>query len=123
MGEFEKGQNEDKFGQTEKGDKSAFQQLGDDKGEGGEQDIGTDSTSTAQAKPDELAGAEGGQDYGKQQGGQDFGKQQGGQSLGQDKQQQQQQQQQGETFGQDKQQRGEDDLGGKFQQGDEDSKR
>lgn len=88
MGEFEKGQNEDKFGQSEKTDKSAFQQLGDDKGEGGQQDIKTDSISAAQAKPDALAGAETGQDYDKQQGGQD---------LGQDKQQEQ-----GEKFGEGK---------------------
>ncbi len=99
MGEFEKGQNEDKFGQSEKTDKSAFQQLGDDKGEGGQQDIRTDSAETSQAKP-ELAGAEGGDDFAKQQGGQDFGK---------DKQQQ------GEKFGEDKQQ---GESGGKFGQDD-----
>ena len=87
MGEFEKGQNQDKFGQTEKVDKPAFQQLGDDKGEGGQQDIKTDSTSTAQAKP-ELAGAEGGQDLGKQQSGEEFG--------------QGKQQEQGEKFAEDK---------------------
>ena len=73
MGEFEKGQNEDKFGQTEKGDKSAFEQLGDDKGEGGQRDIKTDSTSTAQADPQELAGAPAGGDFGKQQAGEPFG--------------------------------------------------
>ena len=108
MGEFEKDQNEDKFGQTEKGDKSAFEQLGDDKGEGGQRDIKTDSISTAQADPQELAGA---------QAGGDFGKQQGGDQFGQDKQQEQ-----GKQFGQDKQQ-GEDDRGDKFQQGGEDSQR
>ena len=103
MGEFEKGQNEDKFGQGEKTDKSAFQQLGDDKGEGGQQDIRTDSTETSQAKP-ELAGAEGGPEQTKQ----------GSQEFGQGKQQQ------GEKFGEDKQQGesggkfGEDDKQGKF---------
>ena len=99
MGEFEKGQNQDKFGDSEKGDKSAFQQLGDDKGEGGQQDIKTDSVSTAQAKPQELTGAEGGQDFGKQQGGQDFG--------------QGKQQEQGQPLGEGKQQ---DESGGKFGQ-------
>lgn len=112
MGEFEKGQNEDKFGRSETSDKSAFQQLGDDKGEGGQQDIRTDSVETSQAKP-ELAGAEGGEDFGKQQGGQDFGqgKQQGGQDLGQDKQQQ------GEKFGGEKR----PDESGKF--GEDDKQR
>jgi hypothetical protein len=86
MGEFEKGQNQDKAGQTGQDDKSAFQQLGDDKGEGGQQDIKTDSTSTAQAKP-ELTGAEAGAE-GKQQAGEEFG--QGkqpdqGKELGEDK--------------------------------------
>jgi hypothetical protein len=116
MGEFEKGRNEDKFGQSEKSDKSAFQQLGDDKGEGGQQDIRTDSVETSQAKP-ELAGAEGGgEDFGKQQGGQDFGQgkqQQGGQGFGQEKQQQ------GEKFGEEKRpdesgKLGEDDKQSRF---------
>jgi hypothetical protein len=118
MGEFEKGQNQDKLGESEKGDKSAFQQLGDDKGEGGQQDIKTDSISTAQAKP-ELAGAQGAQDFGKQQGGQslDQGKQQGGQSFDQGKQQEQ-----GQQSGEDKQQ-GQDESGGKFRKEGEEGQR
>ncbi len=93
MGEFEKNQNQDKAGQTEKNEKSAFGQL-DEKGQQGQQEFG-------QGKQEELTGAEGktGQQYGETKGqtagqqGQDFAK--GGQgATGQ------QQQDQGQTKGQ-----------------------
>ncbi len=67
MGEFSKDQGQGKF--EEKGtDKSAFQQIGDDKGEGGQQDIKTDSTETSTGKQQEYAGADK-----QQQAGEDFG--------------------------------------------------